>query len=137
MEKSLASTIREANTKLIANGDLDAVGDFFTSDYRVNLTRRVLKGGHNLVHEFVTGLRQSFAEIQVDVDILMEGETRVAWQRTLRGTHNGKFKGFPASGVEIIWRDMVISQFRDELMEEDWVITDLAEQLLLARKRKL
>jgi hypothetical protein len=32
-------------------------------------------------------------------------------------------------------RDMVTSRFRDDLIAEDWLITDLAERLLLARKR--
>jgi hypothetical protein len=30
---------------------------------------------------------------------------------------------------------MVTSRFRDGLIAEDWVITDLTERLLLARKR--
>jgi hypothetical protein len=30
---------------------------------------------------------------------------------------------------------MVISRFRGDLVAEDWVIPDLAERLLLARKR--
>ncbi len=67
--------------------------------------------------------------------ILVEGKDRVAWQRTLRGAQQGAFKGFPASGREIMWRDMVTSRFRDGLIAEEWVVTDLAERLLLARKR--
>jgi len=31
---------------------------------------------------------------------------------------------------------MVTSRFRDGLIAEDWLITDLAERLLLARKRR-
>ncbi len=72
----------------------------------------------------------------MDIDILLEGEGRIAWQRTLRATHKDKFKGFPASDLKIVWRDMVTSQFRDGLIAEEWVISDLAEQLLLSRKRK-
>jgi hypothetical protein len=34
-----------------------------------------------------------------------------------------------------MWRDMVTSRFRDGLVAEDWAISDLAERLLLARKR--
>ncbi len=41
-------------------------------------------------------------------------------QRTLRGTHQGDFMGFPACGRLIVWRDMVTSQFRDGLIAEDW-----------------
>jgi hypothetical protein len=65
----------------------------------------------------------------------VEGEDRVAWQRTLRGIQQGDYKGFPATGRLIVWRDMVTSRFRDGLIAEDWVITDLAERLLRARKR--
>ena len=32
-------------------------------------------------------------------------------------------------------REMVTSRFRDGLIAEDWFLTDLAERLLLARKR--
>ena len=136
MEMSLASKIKEANTTLIVNGNLDRIGDFFTQDYTVHLTGRDIKGGHSIVQDIISSLWKSFHDTQVDVEILLEGEDRVAWQRTLRATHKGKFKSFPASGLQIVWRDMVTSQFRDGLIAEEWVITDLAEQLLLSRKRK-
>jgi len=39
-----------------------------------------------------------------------------------------KFKNFPASGLQIVWRDMVTSQFYEGLIAEEWVLTDLVEQ---------
>jgi hypothetical protein len=45
-----------------------------------------------------------------------------------------KAEGFPASGKAIVWRDVVTSRFEHGHIVEDWVITDLAERLLLARK---
>ncbi|HKB16995.1 MAG TPA: ester cyclase, partial [Planctomycetota bacterium] len=84
---------------------------------------------------FLGGLRRGFPDLQVEVEILVEGKDRVAWQRTVRGTQRGAYKGFPASGRRIVWRDMVTSRFRDGRIAEDWVITDLAERLLLLRKR--
>lgn len=33
------------------------------------------------------------------------------------------------------WHDMVTSRFRAALIAEDWLVTDLAERLLLAKKR--
>ncbi len=41
----------------------------------------------------------------------------------------------PATGRRMVWRDMVTSRFRDGLIAEEWVISDLAERFLLARKR--
>jgi steroid delta-isomerase-like uncharacterized protein len=135
MVRSLASKIQAANSALIANGNLDAVGEFFTPDYVVHLTDQDMTGGHDAIRRFLGEIQRAFSHLQVDVEILVEAKDRVAWQRTLRGTHQGDFKGFPATGRPIVWRDMATSRFRDGLIAEDWVITDLAERLLLARKR--
>ena len=132
MDRSLASKIQAANSALIVNGDLDAVGEFFTSDYVAHLTERDMEGGHDWIRGFLSMLHGAFADLQIEVEILVEGENRVAWQRTLQGTHQGEFMGFPASGRQIVWRDMVTSRFRDGLIAEDWAISDLAERLLQA-----
>lgn len=135
MDQSLASKIQAANSALIANGKLDAVGQFFAPDYVAHVTDQNVTGGHEAIREIVGMYRRAFPDLQVKVEILVEGNDRVAWQRTLRGTHRGDFKGFQATGRPMVWRDMVTSRFRDGLIAEDWVITDLAERLLLARKR--
>lgn len=135
MERSLASKIRAANTALIVNGDLDAVGEFFAPDYVAHGTDQDM-ADQNAIRGFLRTLQRGFPNLKVKVEILVEGKDRVAWQRTLRGGHRGDYKGFPASGRQIVWRDMVTSRFRNGLIVEDWVITDLAERLLLARKQR-
>ena len=135
MDRSLASKIEAANAELIATGNVDAIGEFFTPDYVAHLTDQDMTGGHDAIRRVVDMYRSVFPDLQVDVEILVEAKDRVAWQRTLRGTHQGEFKGFPATGRPIVWRDMVTSRFRNGFIAEDWVITDLAERLLLARKR--
>jgi len=94
-----------------------------------------MTGGHGAIRSVLSMYQRAFPDLQVQVEILVEGTDRVAWQRTLRGTHQGDFKGFPPTGRPIVWRDTVTSRFREGLIAEDWVITDLAERLLLARKR--
>ncbi len=135
MNQTLASKIKAANAALLANGDLDAVGEFFTEDYIAHVTDEKMALGHAGIRKVLGMVQRAFPDIQVEVEILVEGKDRVAWQRTLRGTQQGGFKGFPASGRAIVWRDMVTSQFRDGLIAEEWFITDLAERLLLARKQ--
>jgi steroid delta-isomerase-like uncharacterized protein len=135
MDRSLAAKIEAANSALMADGNLEAVAEFFTSDYVAHLTDEDMTGGHDAIRRVLGMYRRAFADLTVEVEILVEGKDRVAWQRTLRATHRGDFKGFPATGRRIVWRDMVTSRFRDGLIAEDWLITDLAERLLLARKR--
>lgn len=134
MRPSLANRIREANSTLVARGDVEAVGDYFTPDYVAHLTDRDMKDGHDWIRGFLAKVRRAFPDLQVEVEILVEGKDRIAWQRTLQGTHEGDFMGFPATGKRIVWRDMFTSRFRDGRFAEDWVVTDLAERLLLARK---
>jgi steroid delta-isomerase-like uncharacterized protein len=134
MSRSLASKIEAANSVLLANGNVDAVGEFFTPDYVAHATDKDM-AGHGAIRRFVGLYRRAFPDLQVEVEILVKAKDRVAWQRTIRATHKGDFKGFPPTGRRIVWRDMVISRFRDGLIARDWVITDLAERLLLGQKR--
>jgi steroid delta-isomerase-like uncharacterized protein len=135
MPRSHLSIIKAANKKLILEGDADSVGDFFAPDYLVHVTGEDINLGHEGIRKFIGMYQRAFTELRIEVEILVEGNDRVAWQRTLRGTHSGAFKGFPASGLAIVWRDVVTSRFSDGLIAEEWVISDLAEQLLLSRKR--
>lgn len=135
MTRTNAATIEAANTALIVNGDLDAVGDFFATDYVAHVTGQDLSGGHEVVKKIIRAYRRAFSEIEVDIDVLVKARNRIAWQRTLKAKHTGSFKGFPATGLSIVWRDMITTEFHDGLIAEDWVVTDLAEKLLLARKR--
>jgi predicted ester cyclase len=134
MSRSHASQIEAANSALIVKGDLGAIGEYFSPDYVAHLTGQDMAGGHEVVRKIVGAYRRAFRDVQIEVEILVKAKDRVAWQRTLRATHKGNFKGFPATGRPIVWRDMVTSRFQDGLIAEDWVITDLAERLLLARK---
>jgi predicted ester cyclase len=119
MALSNTATIKAANTALIVNGNLDAVGDFFTIDYVAHVTGQDLSGGHEVVQKVVRAYRRAFSEIEMEIEILVKARNRIAWQRTLKAQHTGAFKGFPATGRSIVWRDMITTEFRDGLMAED------------------
>jgi predicted ester cyclase len=131
---SLPAIIQDANATLIASGKLNEVEKYFTSDYVVHLTDKTLSSGHSTVQNVLSALIRAFSNIEVKVEILLEGADRIAWQRTMTATHSGAFKGFSASGRKIVWRDMVVSKFDGGLIKEEWLSTDLAEQLLISRK---
>jgi predicted ester cyclase len=64
-------------------------------------------------------LRHGFPDLEVDVEILVKTKDLVAWQRRLQGSHRGNFRGFPATGRRVVWRDMVVSRFRGGRIAED------------------
>jgi predicted ester cyclase len=131
---SLASRIRAANTALLVNGDVAAIPGFFAPGYVAHASGRDLTRGHDAIRQTVERWRRAFHDLTVDVEILVEAADRIAWQRTLHATHVGDYAGFPATGRRLVWRDMVTSRFEGGLIVEDWVISDLAEQLLRARR---
>ena len=116
MSHPLASKIHAANAILLERGALASIGDFFTPDYRIHLTSAEMTGGHDLVRKALSLYRSAFPDIRIEVEILVEASDRVAWQRTIRATHTGKFKGFPATGLPMVWREMVTSRFQDDLI---------------------
>jgi len=135
MPESVSTRIKAANEALFVRGDLDVVAEFFTPEYSTHFTDGDKKGGHAAVRRVIAAFRRAFTDLQVEVEILVQSEDRVAWQRTLQGTHSGAFGGFPPTGQPIRWRDMVTSRMHKGRIAEEWVVTDLAEHLLLARKR--
>jgi predicted ester cyclase len=134
MDRSHASKIKAASAAIVDGRQLDAVDEFFAPEYVAHGTDRDVARGPAWVRRFVGMLHEAFPDLEAEVEILVESGDRVAWQRTLSGTQKGPFMGFPPSNRRIVWRDMATSRFQDGRIAEDWVITDLAERLLLARK---
>lgn len=134
MSDSLSSTIKEANSVLYADAAPGAVAVYFTDDYVVHVTSGDLALGHDGVQRVLNLYRRAFPDAQVDIEILVQHGDRVAWQRTFRATHLAAFRGFPPTRRPIVWREMVTSRFRDGRIAEEWLVSDLAEQLLAARK---
>lgn len=125
----------DSDVDLLVQFSPGTIAEFFAPDYIAHVTDEDMTGGHDAIRRILGTVHRAFADLEVGVEILVEGKDRVGWQRKVRGTHKGDFKGFPATGRPIVWRDMVASRFSDGLIAEDRVITDLAERLLLARKR--
>jgi len=127
-----ADRITAANDELIVKGNAGAAAEYFAPDYVVHIGDQDRRGLHS-IKTFLTQIRKSFDDLQVDVRILADDGTRVAWQRTLRATHKGAFRGFPATDRPITWHDMIVTRFEDGLIAEEWAVSDLAERMLEAR----
>lgn len=133
MPISHADRIMEANQVLLVEGALDRLEEFFAPGFVAHGTEATLDG-LGALRRFLAGLRAAFTDWHVDVTIHVASGDRVAWERTVRATHTGKLGGFPATGRELTWRDMVVSRFDGGMIAEDWAVTDLVERLVKGRK---
>jgi predicted ester cyclase len=134
MNPPVISLLQGASSALFVEGDLGAVSKYFARDYVAHITNEDMRGGHALIQSIVGLYRGAFSDLNIEVEVLVKSSDRVAWQRTMRAKHTGAFKGFPGTGQRMVWRDMVVSRIVAGLIVEEWVVTDLAERLLLARK---
>jgi predicted ester cyclase len=134
MNHAVRTQILNATTTLFRDGQVEAISQYFAPDYVVHVTDQDVRGGTSLVRSVVDLYRGAFPDLGVDVQFFLESSDTVSWQRTMRATHTGPFKGFPGTGLPIIWREMVVSRICGTLIAEEWVVTELAERLLFARK---
>lgn len=129
----LSTRIRAAHARIVEDGNIGEIEKYFSENYVVHLGGS-RKSGYGGIRAFTKAIHSAFSELSVDVEVFVEAGNRISWQRSIHGTQPGAFQGFPASGLEITWRDMVLSQIEDGKIVEEWVVTDLAETLLRSRK---
>jgi predicted ester cyclase len=82
-------------------------------------------------------LHASIEGIKVkNISFLNQEENCLTWQRTLSGKHIKALKGIPASNKKITWTEMVVSRFENNKIIEEWVVSELASELLLKQAKK-
>lgn len=136
MNQTARNLILSATSALFREGQLEAIGKYFAPDYVVHLADQDVRAGPALIRSVVELYQGAFPDLSVEVLFFFESSDTVGWQRTMRATHSGAFKGFPGTGQPIVWREMVVSRLSGSVIAEEWVVTELAERLLLARKSR-
>jgi len=116
--EDLSSVILSANQVLIGEGQLDRLDEFFTEGYGG-------EGGRERVRDFIAGIRSSFPDLQVEVEVLVQDGDRIAWVRRIRGTHQEDYAGVAATGEEVSWRSMVVSRIEDGRIAEETSVTNM------------
>lgn len=134
MNQHAKDLILSATSALYRDGKFEAIERYFSPDYVVHTAGQDLRCSPKLIKSAIELYRTAFPDLLIDILFFIESEDSVSWQRTMRATHTGAFKGFPPTGQPIVWREMVVSRIYNSLIVEEWVVSDLAEQLLFARK---
>lgn len=70
--------------------------------------------------EAIKGFHSAIPDLQSEIiDIIGEGD-RLVIRFNFKGTHNGEFLGFPASGATLHFEGMIMRRFEGEKVAEDW-----------------
>ncbi len=130
----VVSTEAEANIELVrvareefnAN-DLDACVERLTPDVIQHLAELPApRVGRDTWREGAELIKKAFPDLRVEIDDVVGDGDRVALRLTIRGTHQGEFLGFPATGRAVSYISHEFYRVADGLIAEEWICSDTA-----------
>jgi steroid delta-isomerase-like uncharacterized protein len=74
-------------------------------------------------------VHQSFPDIQVTIDDLIEENNKVTFRGRFTGTHLGEFQGFPPTGKRIEFEALEIFKLENQKITESWGYWPLSDIL--------
>ena len=76
-----------------------------------------------------TVLLRAYPDIRVAVqDMIVEGD-KVVSRNTVAGTHQGEYRGLPATGKSVTYNEIFIGRFAGGRIVEIWGVVDVLAQL--------
>jgi steroid delta-isomerase-like uncharacterized protein len=109
-------TIVERYYATVLNGrELDAVGDFFADE-------RMVEG----VRQGCFAYFEAFPDLHVALDELIAEGDRVFVRSTMTGTHDGEYKGIPATGRHISAESAEVYRIADGKFAGYWCLANVA-----------
>lgn len=123
--------IKDIAKRLFEQGNVEIVDSVFVESYIGHYGEKK-HIGQKFVKQFIVKLRLAIPDIKIlKIEFLSQTENRVTWQRTFSGTHKAEMQGIPASMKKLKWNEIVVTRFEGERIAEDWLVSDLAFQLMI------
>ena len=115
MSEQGKQVVRDYYERVINERDLDAVAEFFADE-------RMVEG----VRKGCFAYFEAFPDMHVSLDeLIVEGES-VFLRSTLTGTHDGEYKGIPATGRHVAAESAEVFRIHDGKFAGYWCRTNVA-----------
>lgn len=115
-----ASVVRQFINVVWNGGQVNRVAAFIHPDDTVNGTR----DGPAWVASNVPTFRAAFLDLTVTVEVVVSERDRVASLVSLRGTHRGTWKGIPATGRTVHYREAAFWTIQDGRIASGHFVAD-------------
>ena len=123
--------------QLFEKGDFEIVDSSFAESYVAHDGDKK-HSGQKFVKQFIGKLRLAIPDLKiVKIEFLSQAENTLTWQRTFSGTHKAEMQGIPASMRKVKWSEIVVTRFEGEKIAEDWLVSNLAFQLMIKQTKKI
>lgn len=107
-------------------GDLDAISDLLAEDFLFRGSLGIELRGRDAFKDYVCSVRRALAEYRCEIlECVSEGNQAFAKMR-FSGIHVAEFRGYPATGMPVLWLGAALFRFRDDSIVQLWVLGDLA-----------
>lgn len=73
---------------------------------------------------FYAGLWSGFPDLRLSIEDLIGEGHRISWRLSVRGTHEGEFRGLPPTGTEVRFGAQYIFEFEDGEVVKRWTNFD-------------
>src|SRR6266540_186184 len=107
--------VRRYEDEVLNGRNLDAVGDYFADE-------RVIEG----VRRGCFSYFQAFPDLHVSIDELIAEGDKVFCRSTFTGTHDGEYKGIPATGRHVAAESAEVFTIGDGKFVGYWCLTNVA-----------
>ncbi|WP_299549001.1 ester cyclase [Seonamhaeicola sp.] len=125
-----------AAKELISQANLDVINEVFSTDYIAHSGDKKYQG-HDFLKRWTKQMHSAIQDITVDqILFLSQDEQNITWQRTLTGRHVNNLRGIPATNKKVTWTEIVVSRFENNKIIEEWVVSELAGELMLKQQKK-
>ena len=122
--------IRQLLIQLVEMGNYDIIEDLFSCKYLAHTGNKVYRG-YPFLKRYVRQIRKAIPDIRIKkLEELPQSEDRLTSQRFYMGTHSSSLMGIPASKKRVAWYEMVVTRFEGDKIVEEWIVSDLAFQLM-------
>ncbi len=101
-------------------GNLDLVDEIFSDYVSHQPDGSVLQRGPEDVKRFMGEFRSAFPDFHTTIEDQIAEWDRVATRWTMRGTHEGEFRGIAPTGKQITVTGIGIFRFSDGKVVESW-----------------
>jgi len=126
--------VKQALNQLFEIGNLTLVNTYFDENYVAHSGEKTYYG-HKFILQFAKQIRTAIPDIKIQkCELLSENDNVLTVQKTFSGTHRSPLKGIPASGKKVKWYEISVIKFNNDKIIEEWVVSDLAAQLMLKLK---
>jgi predicted ester cyclase len=107
--------VRRYYDRVLNGRDLEAVGEFFADE-------RLVEGIRGGCFSYF----QAFPDLHVSIDDLIAEGDRVFCRSTMTGTHDGEYKGIPATGRNIAAESAEVFRIADSRFVGYWCLANVA-----------